>query len=75
MDFVKERNCMSKYLNEIAVKQVENHLIVQSEECRKAKEKAIKEGKIDSEIKMWFDMEVIYLCLKKHLDELKELGE
>ena len=58
-------------LNEIAIHQVENHLLVELDKCNLARIKAIKENKIDSEIKMWSDMQVIYGLLVKHLETLK----
>ena len=58
-------------LNNIALHQVENHLLVELDKCNTARIKAIKENKIDSEIKMWSDMQVIYSMLVKHLETLK----
>lgn len=61
---------MSKYLYEIAVHQVENHLLNEMDKCNQVRIKAIKENKIDSEIKMWSDMQVIYGILANHLNNI-----
>lgn len=65
---------MSKPLNEISVHQVENHLLVEMNKCNQARIKAIKENKIDSEIKIWSDMQVIYSILINHLKELNNIN-
>lgn len=61
---------MSKYLYEIAVHQVENHLLNEMDKCNQVRIKAIKENKIDSEIKMRSDMQVIYGILANHLNNI-----
>ena len=58
-------------LNNIALHQVENHLFVEMDKCNQAKIKAISENKVDSEVKMWGDMQIIYGLLVKHLEALK----
>ena len=58
-------------LNKIAIHQVENHLLVEIDKCNQARIKAIKENKINSEIKMWGDMQIIYGFLVKHLETIK----
>ena len=62
---------MERCFNKIAVHQVENHLLVEMDKCNQARITAIKENKIDSEIKMWEDMQVLYNMLAKYLDMLK----
>lgn len=58
-------------LNEVAIHQVKNHLLVELDKCNQARIKAINENKIDSEVKMWRDMQTIYGLLAKHLKTLK----
>lgn len=58
-------------LNKVAIHQVENHLLVELDKCNQARIKAIKENKVDSEVKMWGDMQIIYGLLAKHLETLK----
>jgi len=47
--------------NKVAYENVKNHLIVKISDCEKAKNKAISEGKLQSEINMWHDMRSLYL--------------
>lgn len=62
---------MAKYnLNEVALHNVKNHIFVQNNKCNTARIKAIKDGKIESEIKMWTDMQVIYGMLMEQLIQL-----
>lgn len=62
---------MAKYnLNDVALHNVKNHIFVQNAKCNTARIKAIKDGKIDSEIKMWTDMQVIYGMLMEQLNQL-----
>lgn len=62
---------MAKYnLNDVALHNVKNHIFVQNDKCNDARIKAIKDGKIDSEIKMWTDMQVIYGMLMEQLNQL-----
>ncbi|WP_394910530.1 hypothetical protein [uncultured Robinsoniella sp.] len=62
---------MAKYnLNDVALHNVKNHIFVKNAECNTARIKAIKDGKIDSEIKMWTDMQVIYGMLMEQLNQL-----
>lgn len=57
--------------NKVALHQVESLLIVEQYKMNKAKEKAISEHKIDSEIEMWGDMATIYGILLKKLKEIE----
>jgi len=61
---------VAKWLNKIAVHQVKNHLLVELDKSNQARAKAEKEGKIDSEIEMWRDMQVIYGILIKQLETI-----
>lgn len=60
-------------MNKIAIKNIENLLFVKEEEYNQARIKAIKENKIDSEIEMWADMQVICKCLLKHLNDINKM--
>lgn len=60
-------------MNKVAIKNIENLLFVKEEEYNQARIKAIKENKIDSEIEMWADMQVICKCLLKHLDDINQM--
>jgi len=62
---------MSTGRNKIAIHQVENHLFVEKEKCTQAKEKAIRENKIESEIEVWGDMADIYGDLLEHLSKME----
>ena len=69
LEYKKEE--IEAYLSEVAIHQVENHLLVEMDKCNLARITAIKENKVNSEVKMWGDMQDIYGLLVKHLETLK----
>lgn len=50
-------------LNESAVKNVENHIIVQMERAKEAEKSAISEGRIPSQIDMYRDMRHLWSAI------------
>ena len=71
LDVICKNTVENNGFNEIAIHNIETGLLVKLDECRKAKDKAVKERKCESEIDMWSDMQVVYGLLIKYLQSMK----
>ena len=71
LDVICKKNITQGTFNAIAIHNIESNLLVRLDDCNKARIKAIKEKKCESEIAMWSDMQVMYGLLIQYLQSIK----